>query len=487
MTTEAVDRQLAILTSPPPPIVLARPCTPGDGVSRLIDSDLEGLTGAWHEAATGRRFSKFVPASGAASRMFRDLGWYAESGLEVAAVRERAAAGDRTAANVVRFFESLSELPFAAVLDAPTDGDWPAATERLLARPRGLASLPKGLLPFHRYGDRSRTAFEEHVREGLEILSTDGRSARLHLTVSPEHRGRFEEAAESTARRLADECGVELEIGFSIQDPASSVIALDAEGRPFRDADGRLLLRPGGHGSLLANLGAYGGELVYVKNIDNILPDAGRPLAVQWKQLLGGYLVELRRRIGACLEALDDDRGDRALADGERLLAQALGRRLADAEPETRRLLLRRQLDRPLRICGMVRNEGEPGGGPFWVRAADGRESPQIVESSQVDLDDPEQRRIWESSTHFNPVDLVCALRDFAGRPYELDRFVDPAAVFLTEKSHGGRPLKALEWPGLWNGAMAGWNTVFVEVPGATFAPVKTVFDLLRPAHRQEA
>jgi hypothetical protein len=311
---------------------------------------------------------------------------------------------------------------------------------------------------------------------------------RLHFTVSPQHEAGFRELLETAGPRLGADLGARFEVGFSRQEPATDTLAVDPENRPFRQADGSLLFRPGGHGSLLGNLGAWaraGGDLVLLKNIDNVVPDAGKPLVNEWKQLLLGLLVERTERAHALAARLASEGAAPALLDeGERFLAEELSLHLAPAAPEERARRLADRLDRPFRVCGVVPNTGEPGGGPFWVRSGAGEVSLQIVETSQIDRDSPEQQAQLAASTHFNPVDIVCSLRDRHGRPHDLDRHVDPGTVFLAEKSHEGRPLKALERPGLWNGAMAGWNTVFVEVPNATFAPVKTVLDLLRPEHQ---
>jgi hypothetical protein len=259
--------------------------------------------------------------------------------------------------------------------------------------------------------------------------------------VSPEHRRAFEETLEKVRPRVERATGARFLVTFSEQAPSTDTIAGDPAGGPFRTATGELLFRPGGHGALLANLADLahaGADVVLVKNVDNVVPEARRGPTLLWKRLLTGLLARL--------------------------------------EDEGRR-------DRPIRVCGVVRNEGEPGGGPFWVAGPDG-ESLQIVESAQADLKDPAQAAVWKAGTHFNPVDLACSLRDASGRPFDLRRFVDEEAVFISEKTHEGLPLKALERPGLWNGTMAFWETVFVEVPKETFAPVKTVLDLLRPEHR---
>jgi Domain of unknown function (DUF4301) len=402
LTTEEVDRQAALLRDPPPAVTLVRPCTISDGVERIAESEHEELLALADEAARAGRLSKFVPASGAASRMFAFL-----------------ETGSPDHEDVRRFEKNRHRFAFSA-----DDVD-------------ALAALPKGLLPFHRYAGTSRTPFEEHLVEAIATVRNAGGICRLHVTISPDHRAAFAAALEGARPRLERETRARFDVRFSEQSPSTDTVALDDSGRVFRDTEGRILFRPGGHGALLKNLQESGGDVVLVKNIDNVVPDARRAPTILWKRLLAGFLVRLER-----------------------------------ASTRTR----------PLRIAGVVRNEGEPGGGPFWV-AGPGGESRQIVESAQVDLTDPGQATIWGAASHFNPVDLACSLRDAAGRPFDLSRFVDERAVFVAKKTHEGRALLALERPGLWNGAMAHWETVFVEVPKETFAPVKTILDLLRPEH----
>jgi hypothetical protein len=311
---------------------------------------------------------------------------------------------------------------------------------RTLLETMRYAELPKALIPFHRH-PVLRSAFEEQLLDGLRYARSQAGVARTHFTVAPEFRADFERLLAEVTPRVATATAnpTTVAVDFSEQHPSTDTLAATLDGEPFRTADGALLFRPAGHGALLKNLEALDGDVVVIKNIDNVLPFERGDEAGRWKQLLIGYLVR------------------RHAASGD---------------------------DRPLRVCGVVRNDGEPGGAPFWVIHKDGRRSMQIVEASQVNLDDPAQRRIFQSSTHFNPVDIVCALRARDGRPFDLEAFVDPSAVFLSTKSYEGRDLVALERPGLWNGAMAWWNTIFVEVPASTFAPVKTVFDLLRPEHQ---
>lgn len=480
MDVRDIESQLDLLADPPGFVHLDRPCTVGDGIERIPPECEAPLL--WHadHAAAEARVVRFVPASGAASRMFDTL------------LRAVASAGSEPPADAWRFVQALPRFAFADGLRAATrceGADWRLVLRTLLDDSGlGYAGLPKGLLQFHRYPDGPRTAFEEHLREGVTHTRSHDGLSRQHFTVSPEHRARFEATVEALRPRLEAELACHLVLSFSEQDPCTDTIAVDLENRPFHCSDGTLLFRPGGHGALLRNLQRMHGDVVTVKNIDNIVPDHLRPLVVHWKKLLTGLLVELQAQAHGFVRALRAGAADRELRADAATLARRLGHGLPGdhdrVSPEQCSEQLAALLDRPLRLCGMVRNEGEPGGGPFWVTDAHGRTSPQIVEGSQVDPADPTQQAALRASTHFNPVDLVCGVRDPAGLPYDLARFVDPRAVFISRKSHGGQPLKALERPGLWNGAMANWSTVFVEVPGATFAPVKTVFDLLRPEHQ---
>jgi hypothetical protein len=352
-------------------------------------------------------------------------------------------------------------------------------------------ALPKGLLKFHQYPSGNRTAFEEHLVEAIHTVRDDKGICRLHLTVTPEHEEAFRQCFERVRSWYEQQFQCLLQVTFSVQKHSTDTIAVDLENRPFREKDGRLLFRPGGHGALLSNLADVGGDLIYIKNIDNILPDRLREPTILWKKVLGGLLVEIQKTIFGYVRQLMEGSTDIELIEMAMDFAK---NRLLVLEPKTfkqwsaekKRNFLLNRLNRPLRMCGMVRNEGEPGGGPFWVEGKDGSLSLQIVENVEVNPGSSEQQAIWGSSTHFNPVDLVCAVRDFRGNPFPLKDYINPEAVFVSQKSKDGRDLKSLELPGLWNGAMAEWITLFVEVPIATFSPVKTINDLLKPEHQAE-
>lgn len=470
------ERQLAQLRDGQTRLCLARPCTLGDGICALPADRHPALFERFAAAAAAGRVTRFVPASGAATRMFQPL-----------------LGGDPEA--LQRFLAELDHFPFAAELaealarrgrepaGAHRADDLPLLLATLLTAP-GLdyGRLPKGLLSFHRSGDEVRTAFAEHLAE-TALLVGAGNRARLHCSISAEHRALFEQHLASRRGGVEERYAAPLEVTFSVQQPATDTLALAADGMPLRDADGRLVLRPGGHGALLTNLAALAGDVVLIRNIDNVVPDRRKAANLHWDRLLAGLLLELTASQQVLLDELRHHPGDGTVQQRVRtFLSDQLGMELAGTDTAAEQLAAK--LDRPLRVCGMVANCGEPGGGPFWVRGRDGGISRQIVEAAQVDCSDPQQAAILAAATHFNPVDMACSLRDGRGQTYPLERFVDPAAAIVTSKSQNGQPIRILERPGLWNGGMAGWHTLFVELPGTTFNPVKTIFDLLRPAHQ---
>ncbi|MGB3562025.1 MAG: DUF4301 family protein, partial [Thermoanaerobaculia bacterium] len=487
---DEVGRQLRFFSSPPPAPRLDRPCRLDDGIHRLDPAAHEATAATWMAAAEGNRLLKFVPASGAATRMFRDLQGQTADGAGGSAEES-----DRFLSELSRFafYPRLRETIAQNGLDLEELIRSRAAGTVLetLLEPDGLGYLdtPKALLDFHAYAEGARTPFEEHLVEAARYLATPGGTCRLHFTVTPRHRDSFTSILDRVREPLQQSLGIELEVGFSTQSDSTDTIAVDPENAPFRLGDGSLLFRPGGHGSLIHNLDALGGDIVFIKNIDNIAPERRHQVVATWKRLLAGHLVHLQGRafqLHDLLEASPDDPAvvDRALELITTELAVVAPPSLAAADHDSRRRWAVDRLDRPMRVCGVVIQAGEPGGGPFWVRETDGGLSGQIVESAQVDRSAPDQQEIWDSSTHFNPTDLVCALLDRHGRPFDLGRFVDSTTAFISRKTSEGRPLKSLERPGLWNGSMAGWNTAFVEVPAETFTPVKTLFDLLRPEHQ---
>jgi hypothetical protein len=486
-------RQLERMSRPPVHAQLVRPCTLGDGIERIGDSRLPALLEAHARAASAGAVSTFVPASGAATRMFHDLLSALHSGdpLDPDEVRAAAAAGVSEGTAVAALVESLPRFAFHAEVESAVAaaghrmaplrerGPWRPILEALLS-PKALdyARLPKGLLAFH---PGPKTAFGEHLEEAAALTRDAGGRCRAHFTVSPEHRSRFEAHLAALAPELHGRLGATLDVEFSEQHPSTDTLAADPAGGAFRDADGQLVFRPAGHGALLQNLEETRGDLVFVKNIDNVAVERLRPETTRWSRALVGLAADLRSRAETLRDRLAGPDGvdAGAEADARSFVREALG----DPDVPGSRMDLCARLDRPLRVCGMVPNTGEPGGGPFWVRGRDGRVSRQVVEGAQVDTRSAEQAGIVARATHFNPVFFACSLRG-GGRAYPLANYVDADAAIVTRKGAAGRPLLALESPGLWNGAMAEWNTVFVEVPLAVFNPVKSVLDLLRPEHQ---
>ena len=466
------ERQLLRFREGFPYLDICRAAVAGDGILQADGAAAERYGAVYRELRPQRKVVKFVPASGAATRMFKALFEFLNDGVRSREVDELLAGLDRFA-----FAERLAEF---------TGGsrDPRTVVSNILTEGLGYGTLPKALILFHRYPDRNRTAFEEHLAEGALYAAGAGSEVCIHFTVSAEHREQFERLAAETVPFYEARFGVKYRIGYSCQKPSTDTLAVNPDDTPLRDGQGRLLFRPAGHGALIENLNEIDADLVFIKTVDNVAPDRLKSDTVIYKEMLAGLLLDLQRQAFGYLRRLDA--GERVSAEEmASFVSGRLCRRLpssfAALEPQRQVGLLRELLDRPIRVCGMVKNEGEPGGGPFWVREADGGESLQIAESSQIA---PQQKGLMTAATHFNPVDLVCGVRDYLGRKFDLTRYVDPQTGFISSKSQQGRPLKALELPGLWNGAMARWNTVFVEVPISTFSPVKVVGDLLRPQHR---
>jgi len=491
--------QLEMFVHGIPPVNLDRPCTVGDGIVRLEQEEMDQLVEIYRPSARAGRAMKFVPASGAATRMFKTLlscyNKYFKPGSKPMSFNDFVDNPEYD--DVLRmkencgnfaFSEDLHRLVAADGLDIETlikEGRCDLMMSYLLTE-KGLnyARLPKGLIAFHCYADHVSTSFMEHLVEAADYIKDDAGQVRLHFTISPEHRRLFQEHLEQV-RLLLETDGTRFQVTFSEQKPSTDTIAVDHDNRPFRDERGRLVFRPGGHGALLDNLDDLKGDLIFIKNIDNVVPDRLKPLICRYHQVLGGLLVRRQQQIFSYVNAIDKGEIDDALLEEMiDFVRDQLGAGVPTGDRDELLAFLRRWLDRPIRVCGMVKNEGEPGGGPFWVRKADDGCSRQIVESSQVDFSRPDQAEVWQRSTHFNPVDIVCGVRNYRGESYNLKEFCNPDAGFIAIKSLDGRELKALERPGLWNGAMADWTTFFVEVPAETFNPVKSVFDLLRPAHQ---
>lgn len=501
LTFEKVSEQLELFARGVSVPELSAPCTISNGILQVTDKDAGRLSAVFRQAAQDGRVTKFVPASGAATRMFKDL---------ITAHHHSGSTPLSDDKNVAALVDNISRLACydALVKVMARDGlncrgmietGGHAAVLNYLLTDKGLnyAGLPKGLIPFHRYVEKSgtgtyaRTAFEEHLAEAAELFPDRDKHCRVHFTVPDTHEQAIRAHIQNAVDIIARESGIISEVDYSTQHPGTDTIAVTADNMPFRDPDGRLFFRPGGHGALLENLDQLRGDIVFIKNIDNIAQKPVRRETGPALTAMGGLLVELQQIIFSLLALLAADPADpkaieEVTARVSGYLHLPLTDLLKDNPIDQAKQKLEACLNRPLRVCGVVKNVGEPGGGPFWVKDSHGGLSAQIIESAQVDMNAPGQKEIWQSSTHFNPVIIACAVRDFNGRSFRLKDYADPLAGIITEKSKDGRDLKALEHPGLWNGAMAFWNTVFVELPANAFNPVKTLFDLLRPGHCPE-
>ena len=498
-----VERQIAIFKNQPPYARLLRPAVLSDGIHRIRDSDKPALVARYDKARGLGRLSKFVPASGAATRMFQTImKFLKEDRTRRADLEAKSAQGDPEALSLLRLMDSLPQVAFyddlrgclkaqGKKLEALLEkGEYGPVWDALLSEGGlGYGLTSKGLIQFHSHAAGARTALEEHLRESVRYLKDALGLCRIHFTVSPEHREAYEKRVRELIQTLGRETGARFQIDFSEQEKSYQTIAVDLENEPFRDKDGKLVFRPAGHGALLKNLDGLGADIVFIKNIDNVVIEKLLEPTIEWKKLLVGYLLDAQQKVFEFLGRLEKG----ALSEAELLgmvdfIRRVLWVKIPDSFQKSGQVekekWLQKLLDRPMRVCGVVPNTGEPGGGPFWIEGAEGNASLQIVEAAQVDSQSREQSAIFKKSTHFNPVDLVCAISDRRGKPYPLTPYIDEKAVFISHKSYQGRDLKALELPGLWNGAMAEWITLFLEVPLATFNPVKTVFDLLKPAHQ---
>lgn len=461
--------------------------TPRRGIT-VLSKDEEEEAAAYADSAPVDGKCKFVPASGAASRMFKDI----FSGLDKLQSGEALPAEApvcRMAANIDKF--AFYDKSVFGTPENTEDYVRKVATILLSDSGLGYGTKPKGVLAFHRYQGEVRTPLAEHLVEAQDYMRNPDGTASLCVTISPEHRSLFVEAYDKVKAAYEDRYGVRYDVEFTFQDKSTDTIAVDLDNKPFRTDDGRLLFRPAGHGALIHNLGRIASEIVSIKNIDNVAQERLLPTTARYKKVLMGKCLQLRDIIFSLLREFDAvsnplSPAARSLCDRvEAFLDRELCVQLPlCTNPMERFRLIRSKLDRPIRVCGMVRKEGEPGGGPFIIAGKDGSTNLQILESVQINKFDPQYDFIMSQVTHFNPVDIVCCIRRYNGERFDLLKYVDEEAGFISSKSYQGRELKALELPGLWNGAMSDWNTVFVEVPLETFNPVKTVLDLLRPSHQ---
>ena len=492
ISEEKIADQLASFVKGFPYLKLSAAASVANGGIMLADEAAQKqYLAAWDAYKEGdKKVVKFVPASGAASRMFKNMFEFLGADYDVP-----------TTDFEKKFFDRIHDFAFYNDLNASCLNATGKEIDKLILEKNykvivshlleavGLnyGQLPKGLLKFHKYEDGVRTPLEEHLVEGALYAAGKSGEVNVHFTVSTEHRELFKKLVDEKAAEYSAKYGVKYNISFSEQKPSTDTLAADMENKPFR-VDGKLLFRPGGHGALIENLNDLDADIVFIKNIDNVVPDRLKGETVTYKKLLAGVLVSLQAKAFEYLKLLDTGKYTTEqlqeiihFVQNELRCKNEEIKKLEDAELV---IYLRKKLNRPMRVCGMVKNVGEPGGGPFLAYNPDGTVSLQILESSQIDMKDPEKKAMFEKGTHFNPVDLVCAVRDYKGNKFNLLEHVDKATGFISYKSKGGKDLKALELPGLWNGSMSDWNTVFVEVPLGTFNPVKTVNDLLREQHQ---
>ena len=500
---DKIKEQIEVFRRGIPFVNLVAAATIDHGVERFSEKEKQQLIDRYETEREDLDLLKFVPASGAATRMFKALfeflnGYDPESETVNAYV-------NRTDAQIIRtFFVGVEKFPFYRELMEEMEKRYPDYLKlpydhqkylfvKLLLSEDGFdfGSYPKGLLPFHRYKSRASTSFEEHLYEAALYSSSKGK-ARLHFTVSENHLKKFKEEFKKIRESVEEKTGVSFEISFSFQKTATDTIAVTPDDDPFRLQNGDLLFRPGGHGALIENLNDQEADIIFIKNIDNVVVYKFKHEMASFKQMLAGKLLEVREQVYAYSRLLDESVPDEAtIEEIKQFLSDKLNVNIKSDVNKYKEIYqieyLKEKLDAPIRVCGMVQNEGEPGGGPFWIKDEDGNISLQIIESAQIDDKNKFQQKILKDSTHFNPVDIVCSVKNYKGEKYDLLKYVDPKQAFITHKTKEGKDLKALELPGLWNGGMAFWNTIFVEVPLITFNPAKTVVDLLKQPHQVRA
>ncbi|MDD4057265.1 MAG: DUF4301 family protein [Bacteroidales bacterium] len=477
VSKEVVESQIELVNNGFSFLEIVAPATKERGIKVIDPSSKERLINLYINSDLS--VSRFVPASGAATRMFKDL-------YEALDLLNKGAsfALDST---VGIFFSSLKRFPFYDELKGISGFNPNRHSQiiELLLFDKGLnyGSLPKGLLSFHKYSNGSRTAFEEQLVESEKYAVNSNGCAKIMFTVSDDHLESFNNLYLKLKSKFKAERGVDPIVDFTLQKHSTDTVAVDLDGNPFRNDDGSILFRPGGHGALLGNLEQIDSDIVFIKNIDNVTKEELLEDTIEWKQIIAGMLIEVREKIFSYLKRLDGEFDDKLNKEIIQFLDEEFCISIPDIPKEILRDFLYAKLNRPIRVCGMVKNEGEPGGGPFIVQDADGSTSLQILESAQLDKSHLNYNKWMSGSTHFNPVDIVCSTINYLGEKFSLSRFTDPETGFVSIKSVQGRSLKALELPGLWNGAMSNWNTIFVEVPISTFNPVKSINDLLRQQH----
>lgn len=502
LSSKEVERQLKLFERGNVKVNIQKAATPGNGIFVYSEKEKKDLIAHYENKIPQLDLLKFVPASGAATRMFKALHNFTdEFDPEQESIRDYL--DKKEDASLQLFFEGVESLPFydkafklakenhSSFEEKSKDEQHLLLVKTMLYEDGlNLSNLPKGLVPFHKYKDRIATAFEEHLYGASRYLSING-LAKVHFTVAQGDKEKFKKEFDAIKNRVEKDTDTKFEITYSFQDPKTDTIAVDEDNEPFRDEEEHIFFRPGGHGALIENLNNQEADLIFIKNIDNVVVEKNLGEVVEYKKMLGGKLLQLQEQIFSYLSQLDTGNNSEAKLDEiaqfiEKELSLEITTSFNKFTGEEKTQYLCRKLDKPLRVCGMVKNEGEPGGGPFLVKDETGEVTLQIIESAQIDKDNMEQLKILNNSTHFNPVDIVCGIYNWKDEKYDLHKYVDEGMSFIANKTKDGKPLKALERPGLWNGGMASWNTVFVEVPVSTFNPVKTVAALLKPSHRTD-
>lgn len=500
MNVKTAEQQLKRFKTGYPQLNIVAAATPENGIMQVSDEEKAKYRALYNKNQKSSKISKFVPASGAASRMFKNIFEVLEA-YDGSEEKYLELLTDRSQNSIYYVCENIRDFAFFGDLQSICQEkgecidskfnkkDYVGALE-LIVSEKGLnyGNYPKGLIKFHIYKDENRTALEEHLVEGA-MYAQSQKEVNIHFTVSPEYYDSFKRHIEESKVKYEERYNVTYNIELSIQKKHTDTIAVYPDNSPAQKEDNEIIFRPGGHGALLENLKDIDADLIFIKNIDNIVTDRLKPLTVEYKELLGGILFDLTEKIDAYLTKITSEKD---LNEGSiTKIANFCKDKLNIDIPETFKTMesqekldfLVQKLNRPIRICGMVKNEDEPGGGPFWVEK-NKEKSLQIVESSQFNFKDKALLKIFENASHFNPVDIACRIKDYKGQQFNLSAYVDDETGFISEKSYKGKPIKAIEHPGLWNGAMANWISIFVEVPMETFNPVKTINDLLRKEHR---
>ena len=496
---EKIQKQIHYYKKGVAKTVIVEPAKVNNGIFTFDETEIQKKANYFEANKSNLKLIKFVPASGAASRMFKFLNEFLNE-YDVENESINAYINRKKASELSIFIVGLEKFPFFEAVQEQLRKLYPDFDKfesdsknyyfiKTLLSPQffNYSNKPKAILPFHRYQNHIATPIEEHLLECACYSSSNGKS-HLHFTISENHQKAIESVIEQTKRKVEQTTQIAMEIGFSYQNKATDILAVDLENKPFRDENGKLFFRPGGHGALIENINNLDGDLIFVKNIDNVIQNH-KEINTLYKKALAGIMLESQKQIYSYLQAIEEGKDfniEEIINFSKTNLNIKVSKDVFKYTLENQILYIKKILDRPIRVCGMVKNEGDTGGGPFWVRDSKGVVSLQIVETSQIDLTNADQAKIFSNTTHFNPVDLVCGIHNYKGEKYNLSDFVDNNSGFIVHKNQKGRTLKSYELPGLWNGAMAKWITVFVEVPLITFNPVKTVNDLLKPAHQQQ-